>query len=488
MIGFMPDFYPDELVYSLLARYYQRSGYLAYRYAAKELFEDPSARQDMYFLPRLTSRARTVLTEGTPTEALIERHTMFPCFCRFLPVERRGKAFRAMMAMEGKYDSLVAMPNRKPGLERCLRYCPECAKEDREKYGETYWHRCAQIHDIGVCPRHGCLLVDSGAIISGRMPPMLTTAEEGVPENEAPVSCDSEIQMRLAGYMADAFAAPLALDNPTPVGDFLHSKMAWTKYRSVRGEQRNIALLAHDFKAYYRSLPVNDFYKDWQLQKVMNNDKPTFKYICMVAMFLNIRIEELADMSLPEKAQEQLFDEKVRKLHEEGMKYPTIAEHVGAPYDLVKAIGEGRYGTCHKPSRIQQKCGQRELDWEALDRETLPRVKAYIDQKQSAASGKPSKITLNSVEQALKLPSKRLQKMPLCRNLSYKNRNLSNSSGHGSLYGRLTSWILEKHFVGGESGGYLNIKRERLCACIPYLTMFTDEATAKNIQRLLGKK
>ena len=317
---------------------------------------------------------------------------------------------------------------------------------------------------------------------------MLTTAEEGVPENEAPVSCDSEIQMRLAGYMADAFAAPLALDNPTPVGDFLHSKMAWTKYRSVRGEQRNIALLAHDFKAYYRSLPVNDFYKDWQLQKVMNNDKPTFKYICMVAMFLNIRIEELADMSLPEKAQEQLFDEKVRKLHEEGMKYPTIAEHVGAPYDLVKAIGEGRYGTCHKPSRIQQKCGQRELDWEALDRETLPRVKAYIDQKQSAASGKPSKITLNSVEQALKLPSKRLQKMPLCRNLSYKNRNLSNSSGHGSLYGRLTSWILEKHFVGGESGGYLNIKRERLCACIPYLTMFTDEATAKNIQRLLGKK
>ncbi len=74
MIGFMPDFYPDELVYSLLARYYQRSGYLAYRYAAEELFEDPSARQDMYFLPRLTSGARTVLTKGIPIEALIERH------------------------------------------------------------------------------------------------------------------------------------------------------------------------------------------------------------------------------------------------------------------------------------------------------------------------------------------------------------------------------------------------------------------------------
>ena len=488
MIGFMPDFYPDELVYSLLARYYQRSGYLAYRYAAEELFEDPSARQDMYFLPRLTSGARTVLTKGIPIEALIERHTMFPCFCRFLPVERRGKAYRAMMAMEGKYDSLVAMPNRKPGLERCLRYCPECAKEDREKYGETYWHRCAQIHDIGVCPRHGCQLVDSKVIISGRMPPMLTTAEEGVPENEAPVSCDSEIQMRLAGYMADAFVAPLALDNPTPVGDFLHSKMAWTKYRSVRGEQRNIALLAHDFEAYYRSLPGNDFYKDWQLQKVLNNNKPTFKYVCMVAMFLNIRIEELADMSLPEKTQEQLFDEKVRKLHEAGMKYPAIAERMGAPYDLVKAIGEGRYGTCHKPSRIQQKCGQRELDWEALDRETLPRVKAYIDQKRSAASGKPSRITLNSVEQALMIPSKRLQKMPLCRECIQKA-----SEPIEQYWARKLIWTVNQ-LAPGEMlcwrriRGYLNIKRERLCACIPYLTMFTDEGTAKNIEKLLGKK
>ena len=36
MIGFMPDFYPDELVYSLLARYYQRSGYLAYIHAARD--------------------------------------------------------------------------------------------------------------------------------------------------------------------------------------------------------------------------------------------------------------------------------------------------------------------------------------------------------------------------------------------------------------------------------------------------------------------
>ena len=39
MIGFFPEFYEDELLYSLLARYYIRSGYLNYVYAAEDLFQ-----------------------------------------------------------------------------------------------------------------------------------------------------------------------------------------------------------------------------------------------------------------------------------------------------------------------------------------------------------------------------------------------------------------------------------------------------------------
>ena len=38
MIGYFPDPYPDELVYSLLARYYAQSGYLGYVCAAEDIF------------------------------------------------------------------------------------------------------------------------------------------------------------------------------------------------------------------------------------------------------------------------------------------------------------------------------------------------------------------------------------------------------------------------------------------------------------------
>lgn len=38
MIPQFPVLYPDELVYSWLARYYIRTGYLAYTFVAEELF------------------------------------------------------------------------------------------------------------------------------------------------------------------------------------------------------------------------------------------------------------------------------------------------------------------------------------------------------------------------------------------------------------------------------------------------------------------
>ena len=47
MIVQFPSFYPDELVYSLLARYSARSGYLRYTFAAEELLERPGARPSL---------------------------------------------------------------------------------------------------------------------------------------------------------------------------------------------------------------------------------------------------------------------------------------------------------------------------------------------------------------------------------------------------------------------------------------------------------
>ena len=49
------------------------------------------------------------------------------------------------------------------------------------------------------------------------------------------------------------------MTSDVPVGQFLHSRMANTTYRSVRGEQRNIKLFHADFLEFYREMTGNWF-------------------------------------------------------------------------------------------------------------------------------------------------------------------------------------------------------------------------------------
>jgi len=55
MIAYFPTAYDDELLYSQLARFYTASGYMAYTYAAEELFLSKTVRPDMEFVNAYTS-------------------------------------------------------------------------------------------------------------------------------------------------------------------------------------------------------------------------------------------------------------------------------------------------------------------------------------------------------------------------------------------------------------------------------------------------
>ena len=57
MISFFPDIYPDELLYSQLARYYAKSGYTSYIFAAEDLYEKRTVKPDIEFVNPLTKDA-----------------------------------------------------------------------------------------------------------------------------------------------------------------------------------------------------------------------------------------------------------------------------------------------------------------------------------------------------------------------------------------------------------------------------------------------
>lgn len=65
MITYFPSIYPDELLYSQLARYYAKSGYLAYTYAAQDLFAEIRVKPDIEFINTLCSDASRLPSSGT---------------------------------------------------------------------------------------------------------------------------------------------------------------------------------------------------------------------------------------------------------------------------------------------------------------------------------------------------------------------------------------------------------------------------------------
>ena len=346
MISFFPDIYPDELIYSTLSRYYAKTGYTSYIFAAEDLYEKRTVKPDIEFVNPLTKDAFEIITRTAAWEHIMQNHTMFPYYARFLNKERKIRAYKALIEMKGNIHNLLAIPKNKDGETRYLRYCPVCTKEDRQKYGETYWHRIHQMTGVKVCPIHGCYLVNSDVTISSRASPNLITAEEKAICEKTKKS-ENEIEIKVSQYILKVFQSDIDMNNDISAGDFLHSKMADTKYRSVRGEQRNMETLCSDFQDKFKDLDCN-FKESWQLQKVLNGYRTNTYEVCLISMLLNITPESLVNMKLPKKSQEQLFDEKVRELHRQGLKYPEIAKRLNASYNVVKPVGEGVYGKYRK--------------------------------------------------------------------------------------------------------------------------------------------
>ncbi len=208
--------------------------------------------------------------------------------------------------MSGDYSNLLAISKQKNGEARYLRYCPLCAKEDRNVYGETYWHRAHQMMGVNFCPKHGCSLMNSSIMINAKASPNLTTAEFEIKEI-GNITYGNELEIKLVQYIWEVFQADMAMENDVEAGKFLHSRLYGTKYVSVRGEQRNIRLFAEDFLAFYESLSGEGLSELWQMQKIFNGYRFNCFEVCQMAMFQGISIEDLCNMKLPDKSQEQIF-------------------------------------------------------------------------------------------------------------------------------------------------------------------------------------
>jgi len=163
MIGCFPDPYPDELLYSVCARFHDRVQYPNKKNTMRELFGDEAAIA-IVGLPSNLKTLVSMLPPGSPytVERLISNHTLYPFYAPFLERKQARQLWADMEGARGPsiYMRSGVMASTVQPME-WLRFCPACAQQDKEQLGEYYWHRIHQLPGIQVCPEHNVRVLDS---------------------------------------------------------------------------------------------------------------------------------------------------------------------------------------------------------------------------------------------------------------------------------------------------------------------------------------
>src|SRR5687768_7603060 len=154
MIAHFPEPYPNELFHSLCARFSDRmqfgneTGTMLALYGSRHAI----ATVD---LPHRLGALASQLPAGHPCTAdvMIDQHTFLPYYAPFLTISAYTNARTWMTGSTpaGVRVKCGSCTNRvRP--PKYFRSCPECDRENRKKYGETYWRRLFQLPGVEVCP------------------------------------------------------------------------------------------------------------------------------------------------------------------------------------------------------------------------------------------------------------------------------------------------------------------------------------------------
>jgi hypothetical protein len=163
MIEHFPDPFPDEILYSVWARFSDLSNFHTLSDVFEELFYNRKIKPIVdlpchlgHFFNRLP------FGHSYTIDLLINNHTLLPFYSPFLPPERYKSLREQMISGNGKAVQKKAVGvNIRIQLPLYLRYCPMCVERDREKFGACYWHRLHQVPGVVICPTHAIFLENS---------------------------------------------------------------------------------------------------------------------------------------------------------------------------------------------------------------------------------------------------------------------------------------------------------------------------------------
>ena len=468
MIGWFPKPYEDELCYSVFARYFARSGYICYTSASEELFVNSKVRPNIEFCNLLSNEVQTQIGS---IKSFIHNHTMLNYYIFSLCHDKQTKALELAYSMNLK-ELLNVLPMPKSKTTRYLKHCPLCIKEDREKFGETYWHRAHQIFGISACYKHGCKLINSNVSIASTASPSLINAELSFDNTCNFVSQALPLEVDIAKYSFEILR--INASSQTSVASYLNDKLSETSYLSVRGAKRYIGKLSLDFTKYYKDIDLLGFGMPWQIEKVLNGSRLNSFEISLIGLFLDISARELSTRSKSFKTRSTKdFDNKIKQLKSSGLNYREIADELHLSYDYTKLLGNG--GRKNLKGRVSSHKGGHRIEWEKLDEKTFSKIVCLVTELNTIGTSRPKKISVSLIERMAGLKECQLKRMPRC--LEFVKINTISQEEH---WARTIAWAIYK--LNSESRvvnisnilKITNMRKKYIEAALPFLNLYLD--------------
>jgi len=162
MVFYFPSRYPDELLYSWVARYQKHVCIDSPKQIQNELFGAANNAAVVDFpsnLTEFTAQIANIVPEIT-IDYIIDKTTLIPYFQPFSNSSRLKKARKNMSSdYGGSIHTSLGLSASRVNFSQYLKVCPECMEEQLKTYGECYWQRLFQLPSVWVCDIHQSPLV-----------------------------------------------------------------------------------------------------------------------------------------------------------------------------------------------------------------------------------------------------------------------------------------------------------------------------------------
>lgn len=252
MLPYFPPAYPDELLYSLLARFHRHVGESSPKRTLDTLFGNRSVRASIVLQGHLQALSERLPPQrGLTLWRLLADFTLYPYLTAFQPEEVRLAVRDALFLGHAEWVTVrLGLAASWVQGAMALRYCPACRSEVLARYGELYWRRDHQLPGVRVCPEHGERLQDSTVFPGSTGQHSFIAADE---DNCPEVSSDAQYGALTAWTVAKR-CAELLRSPPAPMslrewGEHYHQELRQRGFG--KGEDRiDQRRLSRDFASW----------------------------------------------------------------------------------------------------------------------------------------------------------------------------------------------------------------------------------------------